>query len=185
MAEGGGESQEQAQADCKSILPSQDTQTRLVCAEKFGQAHSLAAGLGFFFGDKVENNFATQLFLGNSVSSLFKIGTDISGGTTPTGSQLASTVLKGGAQGIPTRGLPGMSGVTGQARNAVVGPIAATVVNGITGTGQQTLELGLTSTVLETAAPVAADTAAFAFTAGKFALDAFTFTVGLVKGCPQ
>ena len=78
-----------------------------------------------------------------------------------------------------------MSGVTGQARNAVVGPIAATVVNGITGTGQQTLELGLTSTVLETAAPVAADTAAFAFTAGKFALDAFTFTVGLVKGCPQ
>jgi hypothetical protein len=80
---------------------SSGTSARIQCATQFGRNHSLAAGVGAIFGDKVGNNFVTQLFLGNTVSSLAKIGTDIFGGTTPTGSQIASMAIKGAGQGIP------------------------------------------------------------------------------------
>jgi RHS repeat-associated protein len=158
--------------------------SRLVCAENFGQSHSLAAGLGFFFGDKVENNFATQLLLGNTVSSIFKIGTDIAGVTTPTTGQLARMTLKGGAQGIPIPPDTGPIGARGVG-GLVIGPVAAGVVNGITGASTQTLQLGLTSTVMDSTAMIATNTAAFYFGLGKIGFDGATFAIGYIRGCPR
>src|ERR1700739_4724814 len=92
-----------AQSGAGDPLPL-DASSRIQCATQFGRAHSLAACAGAIFGDKVGNNFFTQLFLGNTVSSLAKIGTDILESTTPSAPQIASMALKGASQGIP--GLP-------------------------------------------------------------------------------
>ena len=161
---------------------------RIQCATKFGQSHSLAAGVGAIFGDKVGNNFVTQLFLGNTVSSLAKIGTDIFGNTTPTGSQVASMAIKGAGQGIP--GLPPtFNPVVGPARNAAVGAAVSAGYNVIAGVGQETLELGLTTgNVATAAAPLASttlQTAAAAVAWAKFGLDGLTFLYGLGVACHQ
>jgi RHS repeat-associated protein len=160
--------------------------SRIQCATQFGQNYSLAAGLGAIFGDKVGNNFVTQLFLGNTVSSLFKIGTDIFGSTTPSGSQVASMALKGVVQGIPAPGASRpITGPITPLRNAAVGPVAAAAYNSVIGAGSQTLELGITASgnVATTVAGVSAQTAATAVAVGKFVLDAATFGGGYIFAC--
>jgi RHS repeat-associated protein len=162
--------------------------SRIQCATQFGQSHSLAAGVGAVFGDKVGNNFVTQLFLGNTVSSVAKIGTDIFGGTTPTGRQVAAMALKGAGQGIPIPNAgPGVRGFVGPTRNAIVGVGVGAGYNAIVGVGQETLELGLTTAKVATvAAPLASttlQTAAAAITWGKIAFDGATFLYGLGVAC--
>ncbi len=160
--------------------------SRIECATQFGRSHSLAAGVGAIFGDKVGNNFVTQLFLGNTVSSLAKIGTDIFGGTAPDARQVASMAIKGAGQGIP--GLPPtFNPVVGPARNAAVGAAVSAGYNVIAGVGQETLELGLAgSKVATAAAPLASttlQTAAAAVAWGKFVFDAATFAYGAAIAC--
>jgi hypothetical protein len=154
---------------------------RIQCATQFGRNHSLAAGVGAVFGDKVGNNFGTQLFLGNTVSSLAKIGTDIFDGTSPDARQVASTALKGAGQGLP--GLPStFNPVLGPARNAAVGAAVSVGYNVIAGVGQETLELGIgAGKVATAAAPLASTTLQTAATAvawGKFIFDTATFAYG-------
>jgi RHS repeat-associated protein len=161
--------------------------SRVQCATQFGRNHSLAAGAGAIFGDKVGNNFVTQLFLGNTVSSVFKIGTDIFGGTTPTGSQVAGMALKGAAQGIPIPGDFPVKGVVGTVRSAGVQAAVGAGYNVLAGVGQETLELGLTTgkvaTVAVPLASTALQTAASAVAIGKFVFDLGTFAYGAAFAC--
>lgn len=161
---------------------------RIQCATQFGRDHSLAAGVGAVFGNKVGNNFFTQLFLGNTVSSLAKIGTDVFDGTVPTGSQVASMAIKGAGQGIP--GLPRtFNPIVGPIRAAGVGATLSAGYNVIAGVGQETLELGVTgakvATVVAPLTSTALQTAAAAVAWGKFIFDAGTFTYGAAIACRQ
>jgi hypothetical protein len=126
--------------------------------------------------------------LGNTVSSLAKIGTDIFGNTSPDASQVAGMAIKGAGQGIP--GLPPtFNPVVGPSRNAVVGATVSAGYNVIADVGQETLELGLTTGKVATAAaPLASttlQTAASVVAWGKFAFDGSVFVVGLIKGCHE
>jgi RHS repeat-associated protein len=171
-------------------LPPPSASSRIQCATQFGRNHSLAAGVGAVFGDKVGNNFFTQLFLGNTVSSLAKIGTDVFDGTTPTGTQIASMALKGAGQGIPN--LPGgfpVRGVTGTVRAAGIQAAVAVGYNTIAGVGQETLELGVSVSKVATVATPLASTTLQGIASGvaiaKFGFDALTFTYGAVLACHQ
>ncbi len=164
------------------------TSARFQCAIKFGQNHSLAAGIGAIFGDSVGNNFVTQLLLGNTASSLVKIGTDIFDGTAPDARQVASMALKGVGQGIPN--LPGGLPVTGPVaplRNAAAGAAISAGYNVVAGVGQETLELGISgSNVATTAAPLLQTTVQSIVSnalLAKFGVDAATFAYGYFVAC--
>ena len=165
--------------------------SRIACAIQFGRNHSLAAGVGAIFGDKVGNNFVTQLFLGNSVSRLAKIGTDVFGNTAPTAPQVASMALKGAGQGLPIPNAgPGVRGLVGPARNAAVGTAVSAGYNVIAGVGQETLELGISASgnVATAVAPLASTTlqaVASGVAIGKFAFDGSVFVIGLIRGCHE
>ncbi len=173
-------------SEAPSDRPKHNGGSRIECATKFGQNHSLAAAVGAVLGDKVGNNFVTQLLLGNTVSSLAKIGTDIFGSTSPDARQVASMALKGAGQGIP--GLRGPANpIVGPIRDAAVGPVAAAAYNSVIGAGSQTLELGISASgsVATTVAGVSAQTAATAVAFAKFGFDGTTFVIGLISGCHE
>ncbi len=173
-------------SEAKSDRPKHNGGSRIECATKFGQNHSLAAGIGAIFGDTVGNNFVTQLLLGNTVSSLAKIGTDIFGNTAPDARQVASMYLKGVVQGVPAPGAPlPITGPVVPVRNAVVGPVAAAAYNSVIGAVSQTLELGISASgsVATTVAGVSAQTAATTVAFAKFGLDGLTFLYGLGIAC--
>jgi len=163
-------------------------EARILCAIKFGQSHSLAAAVGAIFGDKIGNNFVTQLLLGNSASSLVKIGNDIFGSTSPDARQVAGMYLKGVGQGIPN--LPGGIPVTGPVapvRNAALGAAITAGYNAVTGAGQETLQLGISaSNVASSAEPLLQTTVqsivGYAALA-KFGIDVSTFLYGYFVAC--
>ncbi|HXL21809.1 MAG TPA: RHS repeat-associated core domain-containing protein [Candidatus Dormibacteraeota bacterium] len=163
-------------------------EARIQCAIQFGRKHSLAAGVGAIFGDKAGNNFVTQLLLGNTASSLAKIGTDIFGSTSPDARQVASMALKGVAQGIPR--LPGGIPITGPVsplRNAAVGSAITAGYNAITGVGQETLQLGISASNVGSAATPLAQTTVQSIvgyaTLAKFGIDVSTFLYGYFISC--
>jgi hypothetical protein len=143
----------------------------------YGQNHSIVAAFG------AQDNFAGNLFGGNSVSGLINLGRMVFGSATPTTSSIASTVLKGGTQGIP-----GLSGAVGQARGAASQFAVGAGYNAIAGVGQETLELGITASgqIATSAAQLSAETlgnVAFGVGVAKFAFDFYTVSYGYLFSC--
>jgi RHS repeat-associated protein len=155
--------------------------SRLACAADFGQNHSIAAAFG------KQNSFVGNLFGGNTFSNLAYLGQSVFGSRTPTGGDIAGTILGGAGQGLPGGG-PGFKGAAGQASDAIVGGAVSAGYNAITGVGGQTLELGITAsgTVASVATPLAATTVGTIVgyaNLAKLALDAGTFAYGAIFAC--
>jgi RHS repeat-associated protein len=88
----------------KGTPRSQGSTSRLTCAANYGQNHSIAAAFG------AQNSFAGNLFGGNTFSNLAYLGQSIFGSRTPTGGDIAGTILGGAGQGLPGGG-PGFKGL--------------------------------------------------------------------------
>ena len=96
--------------------------------------------------------------------------------------------MSGGGQGLPG-GWSGFKGASGQASDAIVRSAVSAGYNAIAGVGQQTLELGIsTSTVATTVTELSAvslNTVASGVGVAKFALDAVTVLYGYLVACHQ
>jgi RHS repeat-associated protein len=167
--------------------------SRLACASDFGSDHSIAAGVGALF-PAVNNNaaakFTVGLFGGNTVSGLINLGLYVGGQKAPGAEDLAKIPLKGVGQGIPlppgppSTGRTIWGGATGLARNKAVEAGATAAYNGLRGVGQETIELGISSSVGSSVAGLSAKAAAGAATAvgyAKVAWDLTTFAIGFAK----
>ncbi|HEV2177375.1 MAG TPA: RHS repeat-associated core domain-containing protein [Terriglobia bacterium] len=168
---------------------------RMACAAQFGDNHSLAAP---FQSGNATANFLTNAFLGNVFSGAEVLGQTIFGNETPTGSQVATTLVGGAGLGIVPVGGPGMQGPAGMAQDAAAGAFFNSVtgagsapITGITGAAAQSAPVaadalsvtGATVNLGAEAAGTGAETFAFGVAAAKVGFDLSTFLYGFVVAC--
>lgn len=110
---------------------------RIQCAADYADQNSLAshAAAGGNAGEGAPApNFLENLFLGNPFSGLTDLGLDVFANRTPSGSEIATTLLSGGRQGMPGGGA-GSKGAVGVVQDAALaklgGKVAVEVGDGI------------------------------------------------------
>ncbi len=164
--------------------PSSGVASRLACAAKYGQAHSIGAAFG---GGKVAS------FLGgNSVSSLLNLGLAATGnGPSP---NPINTYLSGPAFGVPINdalrlaGRQTIQGI-GSASGTVRGAAIQGVVNSFLGTDSALVSLSGEASIaafggVATTAATPAEAASVVGLA-KFGFDTLTVAYGYAFGCPK